>query len=93
MIKKEEVKHIAKLSRINLTKEEEQRMEKDLSSILDYFESLKKADVSDVKESFGVSRLSNVLRQDAKEEHDIREKLLKLVPETKDNFIKVKSVF
>ena len=43
MISKEEVEHIAKLARLELTGKEVEKMQKDLSAILDYFDLLKKA--------------------------------------------------
>ena len=43
MISKEEVEHIAKLARLELTGKEVEKMQKDLSDILDYFDLLKKA--------------------------------------------------
>ena len=55
MISKEEVQHIAKLARLELTPQEIEKMQKDLSAIFDYFELLKKAPgvvvVDDVKSS------------------------------------------
>ncbi|MDP2664107.1 MAG: Asp-tRNA(Asn)/Glu-tRNA(Gln) amidotransferase subunit GatC, partial [bacterium] len=48
MISKEEVKHIAKLARLGLSDKEIGKFQKDLSSILDYVEKLKKVDVSGV---------------------------------------------
>jgi aspartyl/glutamyl-tRNA(Asn/Gln) amidotransferase C subunit len=41
MISKEEVEHIAKLARLELTGKETEKMQKDLSAILDYFILLK----------------------------------------------------
>ena len=43
MISKEEVEHIAKLARLELAPVEIEKMQKDLSAILDYFNLLKKA--------------------------------------------------
>jgi len=43
MISKEEVQHIAKLARLELSENEVEKMQKDLSSILDYFNLLKEA--------------------------------------------------
>ena len=42
MISKEEVQHIAKLARLELTETEVEKMQKDLSAILDYFNLLQK---------------------------------------------------
>ena len=43
MISKEEVRHIAELARLELSEKEIEKMQKDLSAILDYFDLLKKA--------------------------------------------------
>ena len=43
MISKDEVQHIAKLARLELTEKEIEKMQKDLSEILGYFDLLKKA--------------------------------------------------
>ena len=45
MISKQEVEHIAKLARLQLTKKETEKMQKDMSAILDYFNVLKQAPV------------------------------------------------
>ena len=42
MISKDEVKHIAKLARLELTEKEVEKMQKDLSEILGYFDLLKR---------------------------------------------------
>ena len=47
MISREEVEHIAKLARLELTEVEVKKMQKDLSAILDYFNLLK--NVPDMK--------------------------------------------
>jgi len=53
MIDKKEVQHIAKLARLYLKQEEIEKMEKELSLILDYFNLLKDVNVDNVKASFG----------------------------------------
>ncbi len=95
MISKEEVKHIAKLARLGLSDKEVGKFQKELSSILDYFEKLKKIDVSGVEPSSHPFEAENVLRKDeVKEEQSKRnKKLLELVPETKEGYLKVKSIF
>jgi len=95
MISKEEVKHIAKLARLGLSDKEVGKFQKELSSILDYFEKLKKIDVSDIEPSSHPFEAENVLRKDeVKEEQSKRnKKLLELVPETKEGYLKVKSIF
>ena len=91
MISLKEVRHIAALARLSITKKEEEKFRKDLSAILDYIEKLKKVDVSETKETSHPSFVKNVFRKD--EPAKGVKNLLDLVPETKDNYVKVKSIF
>jgi len=95
MISKKDVKHIAKLARLGLSEKEMEKMEKELSSILEYFEKLKEVDVSKIEPTFHSVPIENVMREDeinAKRETQSA-KLLYLAPETKDGYLKVKSIF
>lgn len=95
MLKKEEVEHIAKLARLGLTKKELEKMKRELSKILDYFEQLKEIDVSRVEPATHSVKVENVMREDEerlKKPKDQNKKLLDLVPERKDNYLKVKSI-
>ena len=95
MIKKEDVKHIAKLARLGLTEKEKEKMQKELSSILDYIEKLKKVDISKAKISSHLIQVENVMREDeeSKKPKAKSQKLLELAPEKKDGYLKVKSIF
>lgn len=94
MINKEEVKHIAKLARLGLTEKEIKKFQKELSSILDYVEKLKKVDIEGVEPTSHAILVENVTREDKESEKRKAqsEKLLDLAPETKDGYLKVKSV-
>jgi len=94
MISKEEVKHIAKLARLSLSEKEIKKMQKELSFILDYIEKLKEIDVSDVKPTSHSIEMENVWRKDELnlELKTKNKKLLDLSPETKDGYLKVKSI-
>ncbi len=94
MIKKEEVKHIAKLARISLNQEEIEQMQKELSSILDYFKLLNELDVSEVNPAFYSIPLKNVIREDIIKEidEDERDKMLEQVPWREERYIKVKEI-
>jgi len=52
MISQEDTKHMAKLARLGLKETEIKKSQKDLSSILDYFNSLKTVDVSNIEPTF-----------------------------------------
>ena len=89
MISKEEVEHIAKLARLELSEAEVQKMQKDLTAILDYFNLLKKAPPP--HKSFAGQALNNVLRKDEALTKDvsIAEKIIAAAPDKKDDYIKV----
>ena len=93
MISKEEVEHIAKLARLELTGDEVKKMQKDLSSILDYFNLLK--NVPEIKITGNVSdKNSEWMRKDEVKPRIVgtAEKLVAAAPDKKDGYIKVKTI-
>jgi len=114
MISKKEVKYIAKLARLGITKKEEEKFTRELSSILDYIEKLKEVDVSEIELTSHSIKVENVMREDkvkskiknrasiygseGEEEDEVlfayqkSKRLLDLAPETKEGYLKVKSV-
>ncbi len=63
-IEQEEVRYIAHLARLQLSKEEEIKFARQLGKILEYVEKLKEVDVSDTAPTFHVLPLFNVWRKD-----------------------------
>jgi aspartyl-tRNA(Asn)/glutamyl-tRNA(Gln) amidotransferase subunit C len=114
MINKDEVQHIAKLARLGLGEKEIEKMEKELSLILDYFNLLKEVDVSGIEPSFysatepcqrqgeggdeALASSTEELEKISAREDYIKKskktvkKLLDSAPETKEDFVKVKTV-
>ncbi len=94
MISKEEVKHIAKLARLGLTEKETEKFQKELSSILDYFEKLKKLDVSGITPTSQSVFVENIMREDGAEDTrpEVINGMMEQAPETKDGYLKVKSI-
>ena len=94
MISQKEVQHIAKLARLAITKKEEEKFGREISSILDYFDLLKKIDVKKVKPSSHSFSVENVMREDLakKQPKEKNDKLLKAMPEKKERYLRVKSV-
>ena len=84
MLKKEEVKHIAKLARLGLSEKEIGRYQKELSSILGYVDKLKGLDVSGVEPTSHPLAIENAMRQD-----EAKPEKRKLI----NGFLKVKSIF
>ncbi len=101
MISKQDVQHIAKLARLGITKKEERKFQKDLSSILDYFNSLKEVDVSNTEptfhptDSFSMTQDLGTMRKDKTESQssEVVNKLVEAAPEEKKGHIKVKTIF
>ena len=92
MISKEEVEHIAKLARLELTEKETKKMQKDLSEILGYFDLLKKVpkiEIKNPKSEIRNLRKDEILPRDS----GLAEKLIAASPDKKDDYIKVKAIF
>jgi aspartyl-tRNA(Asn)/glutamyl-tRNA(Gln) amidotransferase subunit C len=95
MLTKEEVQKIALLSRIGLKEEEIPQYQKDLSAVFDFFRELETLPTDDVAPIGHITGRTDVMRGDVYEDFGEtgRGQIMKNVPETKDGFVKVKSVF
>jgi len=94
MITRKEVQHIAKLARLGLTEKEMGKFQKELSKILDYIEKLKKVNVAEVEPTSHSTKIENVMRADKSLKFKVQSsKLMELAPETKNGYLKVKSIF
>ena len=96
-----QVEHMAKLARINLTKEEKERFTKELSSILDYIDKLNEIDTSSLETMGQITGLENVMREDEpkakksqqlRDRQEVRDKILKEAPDKKGDHIKVPKI-
>ena len=79
-VSKEEVLHIASLSRLNLTEQELEKYTNDLSNIVDYANELAKIDIEGVKPTAHILDIKNVFRKDNVESSYDREKILQNAP-------------
>ncbi len=90
----EEVKHIAKLARLELTDEEIGKFGVQLSGILSNAKMLDEVDTSNVEPIAQITGLQSVIFEDKEEPCDLADKLLEQSPmPTQDHMIKVKNVF
>ena len=95
MISKEEVKHVAKLARLELSSDQEEKFSKDLNSVLNYIDQLKEVETENIEPMAHAAGLENILRPDenpttaSKED---QERLIKQAPSHKDGYVKVKAV-
>jgi aspartyl-tRNA(Asn)/glutamyl-tRNA(Gln) amidotransferase subunit C len=92
-ISRDDVLHLAQLSSLQLTDQETDSLQQDISNILGYIEQLSELDTSDVEPTYQVTGLTNVWRDDVIDQSDVtREQLLALAPEQQNNSVKVPKV-
>lgn len=89
----EEVEHIARLARLELSPEQKDRYRQQLSAILDYIAKLRELDTADVPPTAGGGLDRMVLRQDISRPSLSTQDLLKNAPEAEDNQFKIPPVF
>lgn len=88
---RDDVLHLAQLARISLSDDEVEEFSEELSAILQYVELLSNVDVSGLKPTNQVTGLTNVMREDVVKDYGYQpQELLKNVPNTQDDQIKVK---
>ena len=97
MLTDKDIKHIANLARIKLSKDEEKKFSKELGSILDFIGQLNKADTLKVEPTYQVTGAVNSFRtdeyrKDFEMNKELNEKLIGQAPHKENGFIKVKSV-
>ena len=92
-INKEQIEHLAKLARLQITEEEKDKYAEQISSILDYFTELEALKLPvEVLPSAEVAQV-NVLREDEVKRHFDADKALAEAPELEKRQVKVKNVF
>ena len=94
MISKEEVQKVAKLARLKIGEKEEQKLQKELSSILEYINKLKEVNIEGVEPTSHSVPIKNVTRLDRAEEPnpETRKRMIEQAPEIQGEYIKVKSI-
>ncbi len=88
-----QVEHLAQLAQLTLTSQERQKLQKQLSEILDYVGQLNKLKTAEVEPTSQVTGLENVFRQDEPSPSLSQKEVLSEAKETKNSFFKVKAVF
>lgn len=90
---KDEIKHLAELSRLELSENELEMYAKDIPEILGYVDKLKEVSTSD-SERVESASVRNVFREDDSEQESgiHTENILNEAPDTKDGFVKVKKI-
>jgi aspartyl-tRNA(Asn)/glutamyl-tRNA(Gln) amidotransferase subunit C len=86
------VRHIGKLSRIELTDAQVETFSRQLGSILDYFGKLNELDIADIEPMAHAVELQNVLAQDVPHTSLSAEQALANAPRRDGDFFKVPKV-
>ena len=91
-ITRQEVEHIAKLARLELTEEEKDRYQAQLSQILDYAARLQEIDTEGIPPTASVLPVRSVLRLDETHTALLPEDVLRNAPKTEQQQFKVPPV-
>ena len=91
-ISRDDVLHVAHLARLHLTDDEVDRMQQQLSNILEAIETLRDVDTSHVGPTASVIQLENVMRDDVARPGLSREAALANAPLRDDPFLRVPTV-
>jgi aspartyl-tRNA(Asn)/glutamyl-tRNA(Gln) amidotransferase subunit C len=89
----QEVEHIAKLARLELTDEQKARYREQLEAILDHVAKLQELDTKDVPPTTSVSVGQMPLRMDESHPGISKDDLLKNAPEQDDDQFQIPPVF
>ena len=93
LITRETLDHLAKLARIELLPQEEEKLLRDLQNIFSHFTELNELDTSAVAPSTGGSRLASVFRDDEKRTGTNLRAGKEQFPESENGYLKVPPVF
>ncbi|MFA5865261.1 MAG: Asp-tRNA(Asn)/Glu-tRNA(Gln) amidotransferase subunit GatC [Phycisphaerae bacterium] len=91
-ITEQEVRHVAKLSRLKLTDEQVRQFTRQMSDILAYVKKLNELDTANVKPTAHAAPLRNVFREDKAAAGMGVEKVLQNAPDRDGPFFKVPRV-
>lgn len=91
-ITRADVEHVADLARLHLSDEEIDRMQAQLTNILEAIEALRDVDTSQVHPTASVIGLENVMREDLARPGLSREAALANAPLRDDPFLRVPTV-
>ena len=91
-ISKEQVEHVAKLARLEVSEDEKAMFARQLSAILTYMDQLKEADTEAVEPTATVLPTENVFREDAVKPSLTQEKALANAPDQTEGFFRVPKI-
>jgi len=91
-ISKQEVEHVAKLARLELSEQEKEKLTDQLSNILTYVETLNSLDTKGVEPTSHILDLKNVMRDDVAVQGLTQEQALANAPDKAAGHYKVPKI-
>lgn len=95
IITDEQIKILADYAKLDIEKNELEKLQKDLSQVVESFEIIKEVDTSDLEPMIDINQLKNVFRQDIVENDNMEDNqvfALKNAPNKKDGFFVVPKI-
>lgn len=87
------VKQIAKLTNLDLSKKQEENLMNSISAVISYMDEIKNLNVDNITETTRVTEEENIFREDVIELSFSQEEALKNAKKTKNGFFVVKGIF
>lgn len=91
-VSKEEIYHIAKLSKLEISEDKVDELTKKISDIVDFSNTLAQVNVDGVKPTAHILDIKNVFKKDEVEPSYDREKILQNAPEAQGGCVSVPKV-
>lgn len=91
-ITKETVDQVATLAKLSFTDSEKERIQEDLSKIIDFMEKINEVDTEGVEPLTHINESINVLREDEAIETITQEEALKNAPQKDSDYFKIPKV-
>jgi aspartyl-tRNA(Asn)/glutamyl-tRNA(Gln) amidotransferase subunit C len=91
-VTKEDAMKTAHLARISITEEESEKLAKDLTRILDFFDKIGELNTDDITPANHILEVSNVYREDKVSESISSDEVIKNAPKSFESFITVPKV-
>lgn len=92
-INKESLKHLIELARLEIDEKKQDKLLKDLKSIIDYFKELQKIDTRDAQPMTGGTDLKNVFREDNERENSFRGLGYEAFPKSQNDYLEIPAIF
>ena len=92
VISSEEIRHLARLAKIEVPENEEALLTSQLNNVLIFFREIEKVETSDIPPTFHVAKAKNVLREDTIERSLPRDEALNNASRKENGYFKAPKI-